>query len=436
MQKSLWSDTITLPKYRKMDGDLKTDVLVIGGGICGILCAYFLKKAGIDCILVEKQQIAQGTTCNTTGKITAQHGLIYDYIIQHFGKETAQKYYMANNTAIRYYEELCKNIDCDFKKITSYTYSMNRVEKIENEIKALHSLGHPSQFFTSLPLPFHIAGAIGVENQAQCHPLKLIAHLVENLNIYENTTVRQIMPHGVVCDEGKITAKKIIVATHFPFINKHGSYFLKLYQHRSYVIALEKAQNVNGMYIDEAEGGLSFRNNNDLLLLGGCGQRTGKKCGNWEELIKLKNQFYPNSKIQYKWATQDCMSLDKIPYIGPYSKRTPNLYVTTGFNKWGMTSSMVSAMILCDLVQGIKNDYADIFSPSRTILKPQLLVNGFETISNFISPTAKRCPHMGCALTWNKAEHSWDCSCHGSRFKEDGTLLNNPATKNADTIQK
>ena len=134
MQKSLWANTITLPKYKKLDGDIKTDVLVIGGGICGILCAYFLKTAGVDCILVEKRQITQGTTCNTTGKITVQHGLIYDYIIQHFGKETAQKYYMANNTAIKYYEELCKNIDCDFKKITSYTYSMNRAEKIENEI--------------------------------------------------------------------------------------------------------------------------------------------------------------------------------------------------------------------------------------------------------------------------------------------------------------
>ena len=131
---------------------------------------------------------------------------------------------------------------------------------------------------------------------------------------------------------------------------------------------------------------------------------------------------------KYHWATQDCMTLDGIPYIGTYSAGMENLYAATGFHKWGMTASMVSAIILCDLVQGKKSPYADVFSPSRTILRPQLAVNAFEAIASFLTPTAKRCPHLGCALKWNPYEHTWDCPCHGSRFAEDGSLIDNPAT--------
>ena len=293
-------------------------------------------------------------------------------------------------------------------------------------------MGVSAKLTHTAPLPFHFSGAVGVDNQAQFNPLKFLNHIAKDLTIYEDTMANQITKHEVICEQGKITAEKIIVATHFPFLNKHGNYFLKMYQHRSYVLALENAQNMNGMYVDEKDDGLSFRNADNLLLLGGCGGRTGKKCGHWEALEKFQQQYYPDSKIKYRWATQDCISLDKIPYIGQYSTKTPDLYVATGFNKWGMTSSMVAAMILCDLVQDIKNDYADIFSPSRSILKPQLFINGAETISNFAFPTIKRCPHLGCALKWNKAEHTWDCSCHGSRFKKDGTLINNPAMKDAE----
>ena len=124
------------------------------------------------------------------------------------------------------------------------------------------------------------------------------------------------------------------------------------------------------------------------------------------------------------------MTLDGIPYIGRYSRRTPDLFVATGFNKWGMTSSMVAASILCDLVQDKENPYADVFRPDRSIMRKQLLTNGLETTANLLTPTAPRCPHLGCALKWNRQEHSWDCPCHGSRFTEEGTLLDNPATGN------
>ncbi len=429
MEKSIWNSKTSLPCFDSLKGDRKTDVLIIGGGICGLLCGYYLHQAGIDCIVAESNKIASGTTGSTTAKITALHGAIYGDFIEKSGLEVAQKYFDANQKAIKEYEKIAKAADCDFTKATAYTYSRSDKAKIEREYNALKKLGADAEFETHSNLPFPVAALVGLRDQAEFHPLKFIKHIVKDLDIYENTRILEVEGNTAYYDGGRITAEKIIVATHFPFINKHGFYFLKLYQYRSYVIALENAQNVGGMYVDEAEGGLSFRNYGDLLLLGGGGGRTGKPCGNWEELIRFQEKYYPNSKIKYKWATQDCMSLDNIPLIGQYSKNTPGLLVASGFHKWGMTSAMVASMVLTDMVKGRENDYAHIFDPSRNILKPQLAVNCLETLSNFIIPTAKRCPHLGCALKWNKYEHSWDCSCHGSRFDEKGKLLNNPANR-------
>ena len=182
------------------------------------------------------------------------------------------------------------------------------------------------------------------------------------------------------------------------------------------------------MYVDEADTGLSFRTHQNLLLLGGGGHRTGKPGGNYKELREFVAIHYPHAQEICHWATQDCMTLDGIPYIGQYSKNTPNLYVATGYNKWGMTSAMVAAHLLRDLIQGKHSEYARIFSPSRSILHPQLFLNGMEATMNLLTPSKKRCPHLGCALKWNKAEHTWDCPCHGSRFTKEGELIDNPAT--------
>lgn len=434
MRKSVWNkDNITLPEFQPLKGDKKTDVLIIGGGLCGILCAYFLKQQGVDYILAEGNKIASGITKNTTAKITSQHGLIYDRLIQRFGTERAKGYLRANQDAVREYERLCKVIGCRFEKRTAYTYSMTDRDRIEKEVYAVNILGVPAEFQTALELPFQTQGAVCFKDQAQFHPLEFIAKIAQNLNIYENTFIRDVTPKVAVCDGGKITFQKMIVCTHFPFINQHGGYFLKLYQHRSYVTAFEHAQDMDGMYVDENLKGLSFRSYQGMLLIGGGSHRTGKRGGGWEEIHAFAKKHYPDAKPIHEWATQDCMSLDAVPYIGQYAKKTPDWYVATGFNKWGMTGSMVAAKILCDKVAGKSHEDAEIFSPQRSILKPQLFVNGIETITNFLTPTTKRCPHLGCALKWNRHEHTWDCPCHGSRFEEDGTLIDNPATEDAKT---
>ncbi len=430
--------------------DTHTDVLIIGGGIAGILCAYMLQQSGVDYILTEATEICSGITKNTTAKITSQHGLIYNKLMKQFGIEKARLYLDANEAAIGQYRQLCKSIDCEFEEKDNYVYARDSAIKLRQELEALSKLGYKGEYTDSLPLPFPIAGAIKFSRQAQFNPLQFLEKIAEGLHIYEHTTVQELAKKTgsitAFTNHGKITADKVIVTTHFPFLNKHGSYFLKMYQHRSYVLALENALHVkhtqtkdsdttsknhtlyNGMYVDADQTGLSFRTYKNLLLLGGGSHRTGKRGGGWKELEVFTRSYFPDAGIRYQWATQDCMTLDKVPYIGPYSARTEGLFVATGFNKWGMTSAMVAAQLLRDMVLEKENPYAKVFSPSRTILRPQLLINACEATINLLTPTTPRCPHLGCALKWNSQEHSWDCPCHGSRYTKEGKLIDNPAT--------
>ena len=430
---SIWSDSVKFPSFEQLKKDIKTDVLIIGGGITGILCAYMLKQAGIDYVLVEADKLCSGITKNTTAKISIQHGLIYHKLVKRFGLEKARMYLDANEAALQQYMKLCEDIDCHFELKDSFVYSLNSPTKLEKELHALNQLGYTADYAKKLPLPLSNAGAVRFENQAQFHPLKFLAEISKELSIYEHTKVRELMPNTAITKHGRISAQNIIITTHFPFLNKHGSYFLKMYQHRSYVIAYENAANVNGMYVDENDKGFSFRNYDKYLLIGGGDHRTGKKGGNWKEISEFAAAHYPDAQARYYWATQDCMTLDEVPYIGAYSKRTENLYVATGFNKWGMTSSMTAAMLLRDMIAKKECSYAPVFSPSRTMLRTQFFINAFETTTNLLTPTTKRCPHLGCALKWNPQERSWDCPCHGSRFTENGELIDNPATGNLDT---
>ncbi len=425
---SIWGRDVQMPQFDQLEGDLRTDVLIVGGGLAGLLCAWNLTRAGVDCVLIEENRLMQGVSGRTTAKITSQHGLIYHKLLRKFGPERARMYWQANQDALGAFRELAETADCDFASQNSYIYATAGTQALEREMAAYEKLGIPGWWETALPLPFPVTGALAFSEQAQFHPLKLAAHIAKDLKIYENTKALAFLGSLVETPKGTVTAEKIIVATHFPLLNKYGAYFLKLYQQRSYVIALENAEKIDGMYLDCAENGLSVRSAGNWLLLGGGGHRTGKQGLGWRLPEAVAEKYYPLSQVAARWATQDCMSLDGMPYIGRYSNATPNLYVATGFQKWGMSTSMAAALILTDLVQGRQNPYASLFSPSRSILHRQLLCNGVETTVNLIRPTRPRCPHLGCALRWNETEHSWDCPCHGSRFDGEGKLLNNPAT--------
>ena len=391
---SLWTENIEMPEFPTLEKDIRTQVLIIGGGMAGVLCAYFLQQAGVDYCLLEKDRICQGVTGHTTAKITAQHGLIYEKSLQSMGQERAELFLKANLRAVENYKNLGRFLDCDMEETDSYLYSVRERRKLESEIQALGSLGFQADYTEDTELPFE---------------------------------VREMTEYFALTEKGSVAAEKIIIATHFPFINTRGSYYLKLYQNRSYVLACAYGKNLKGMYLEADNIGLSLRNYEDYLLIGGGGHRSGKEKNNWDLLRDIAKEYFPEAKERYFWATQDCMSLDKRPYIGPYSKNTPDLFVATGFGKWGMTGSMLSAMILSDLIQEKNNEYSTVFSPSRNMLKPQLISNLGHALVGIGRVGGKRCSHMGCVLQWNKEEQTWECPCHGSRFSADGKVLDNPA---------
>lgn len=430
---SVWDKDAGLPRFPRLEGDRRTDVLIVGGGLAGLLCAERLKSAGVDCLLVEKDRIMGGVSGRTTAKITAQHGVCYRKLLQKLGRERARAYFQANADAVRALAEKAKTADCAFEKQTAYLYATGSLNALVGELEAYDGLALPYVWEDSLPLPFSVAGALGMPEQGQFHPLKFASHIAKDLPVLENTKALAYVGDGVQTPYGKITAEKIIVATHFPLWNKHGAYFLKLYQQRSYVLALESGEKVEGMYLDCRDNGLSLRSAGKWLLLGGGGHRTGKTGENWRLPEAVAAQYYPNAPITARWATQDCMTLDGVPYVGAYSKAAPNLFVATGFGKWGMSGSMAAATVLADLVQGRENPYAELFSPSRSMFHGQLFINGGESVCNLLRPTKPRCPHLGCALRWNRQERSWDCPCHGSRFDERGNVLDNPATGDLKT---
>lgn len=247
---SIWRRTADLPRFAPLEGDLKTDVLIIGGGLAGLLCAYWLDRAGADCALVEADRICGGVTGNTTAKLTFQHGLIYARLLREFGPERARLYLEANRAALGKYRELCRDIDCDFQEQDSYVYALTDRRKLDRELEALERLGFPAEFVKAPPLPMATAGAVKFPKQAQFHPLKFAAAIAKGLRIYEHTKVLELGPGTAVTDRGTVRAERIVIATHFPLLNKHGGYFLKLYQSRSYVLALENAQEAGGMYVD------------------------------------------------------------------------------------------------------------------------------------------------------------------------------------------
>ncbi len=436
---------------------------------------------------------------NSTAKITSQHGLFYDYLLNSQGREKAKQYLQANEQAIRNIEKIVQeeNIECEFEKQDAYVFTNKKEElpKIQKEVEVVKSLGKQAEFVTKTELPIEVLGAIKFTNQAQFNPCKYAQGLVEaalknKVSIFENTKVIDVKSKGknyeIIAENGStITAKYVVLASHYPIINIPGYYFLKMYQSLSYVIAVETQKaNFKGMYINCEKPTLSFRtageDENRLLLIAGSDHKTGEKkdlSNSYQDLIKVAKQIDSSCKVKYQWCTEDCISLDKIPYIGEFSHLMPNVYVATGYKKWGITTSNVAANIIVDKILGKENPYEEVFTSTRlepiknhqemgNLLKEvtkSLIIEKFkiseETIKKIPKENAKIiemdgkkvgiykdktgnlfaikpvCSHLGCELSWNNLEKTWDCPCHGSRFSYTGKSIYDPSIKDLEQIK-
>ena len=479
-----------------LEQDFSTDICIIGAGIFGLTCAYYLTKLGFNVTVLEKSDIASKATGHTTGKITSQHGLFYDYLTNSYGQKFAKDYLDVNEEAIQNIKNIIdeENINCDFKYQNSYVYTTKKSELslIKNEYNVVSNLGYNCELVTKTGLPFNIVGALCFKNQAEFHPVKYLAGLCKciiarNGKIYTNSTAVDIKMENsdyiTYVNGHEIKSKYVIIATHYPFISFPGFYFTKMYQSTSYLIAVDTKKTLfKGMHISAGIPTLSFRtalyNNKEILLIGGMDHKTGHPSSYKDTYGKLEDiakKYYPDSNILFRWNTRDCISLDKLPYIGSFSSSMPNMFVGTGFKKWGMTLSNVAANIIVDKICGNYNKYEYLFKSTR--LKPiknhdefkNILVQStnsllldklkrpnmsFDEIENnsgsIIEVNGEKvgiykddngkiyavkpiCTHLGCLLSWNDIDKTWDCPCHGSRFNFDGTNLYDPAFKNLDT---
>jgi len=470
---SIWSQTCQIEERPTLPGDAETEVAVIGAGMAGVLIASALQEAGKRVVVLEAGRIASGQTRNTTAKITSQHGAIYRKLTDSLGEDSARQYAMANEAALAEYRRIIdeNGIDCDFEEQSAYVYG-DDPEALRAEAEGAAALGLPTSFTEKTALPFPVAGAVRFEHQAQFHPLKFVKAMAEPLTIYEKTSVQTVEEHRLITNCGTVTAEKIVFACHFPFVNFPGLYFARMHQERSYVLALKNAPSMDGMWIfakGEANP-YSFRTWNGLLLLGGGGHRCGENSadGRYDELRQRAREWFPQSREAAHWSAQDCMTADGVPYIGQYAASRPDWYVATGFQKWGMTTSMVSAMLLRDSICGRDYPYAEVFDPGRFDLETVtgvaeesgqavkglarrffqipaetakklapghggvVFLDGekvgvYKDEDGTLYPVDIRCPHLGCQLEWNPDEKSWDCPCHGSRFDRFGNLISGPA---------
>lgn len=498
-EKSYWLQKSS-PTFSTLTKDITTDVAIVGGGITGLTTAYLLAKQGVQVALFEADRLANGTTGHTTGKITAQHGLIYDELIRHFGLERARQYYDAQIDAIKWLKQTIQTYDisCDFSEEDAYVYTNDetQMKKIEKEAAAYQALNISGSIVNRLPLDLPMKMAIQMNNQAQFHPLKYVHAIVKALSQYEHVeiwektclnNIKQTTSNQPILKSTQghaVTAKHVVLTSHFPFYDKLGFYFSRMYAERSHLIAVSTRRQSypGGMYITAENPIRSIRAtreaDQDILLFGGEGHRTGDtkhKKDPFKELIGFANQQFSIEKVLYQWATQDLTTTDKIPYIGRLSMKTPAIYVATGYRKWGLTNGTIAAHILTDSILQKDNPYASLFSPQRFHPNPDLkklltinaaamkhLVKGKistteDTLSKLDENEAIKvsidknkigiyrdenktmhtvdttCTHLGCEVNWNATEKTWDCPCHGSRFSIHGEVLEGPANSPLST---
>ncbi|MBE0597548.1 MAG: FAD-dependent oxidoreductase [Desulfuromonadales bacterium] len=488
---SLWLATTPETSYPPFAGELQTEVAVLGGGIVGLLTAWLLRQAGLEVAIVEAGRILSGVTGHTTAKITSLHGQIYHYLTTRFGADEARLYAEANQAALARYAQLVeeKGIDCDFRRLPAFTYAESEEEfvAVGQEAEAARAAGLAAELVQEADLPFPIRGAVRLPAQALFHPRKFLLPLAEELvssggKIFEKTRALHLRPGHpaqVETDRGTLRAAHVVLATNFPFFDP-TLFAARMYPKRSYVLAVRIAGQVpQGMYYSSAEPYRSLRphplGGEEYLLLGGENHKTGEggsTSDRYRRLETFARRHFELQSVDYRWSTQDPVTMDRIPFIGAPVFR--NIHVAAGFGGWGMTQGLIAAQLLTDQIRGIPNRWGELYHPTRLSLKggSRFLRENLDAAKHLfkdrlISPStvdpdrlapgeggvistgegktgvaldrrgnrhcvAATCTHLGCIVAWNDAEESWDCPCHGSRFAADGGLLHGPAVRDLE----
>jgi glycine/D-amino acid oxidase-like deaminating enzyme/nitrite reductase/ring-hydroxylating ferredoxin subunit len=493
--RSLWLETATRPSWPELRQDLRVDVAVLGGGITGLTAALLLAREGARVGLLEARTIGAGATGHTTAKLSSLHGLTYERLIDSHGERLAQLYGEANEAGIARIAGLVAelHIHCDFRRKPNFTYAEAGAdaEKVRAEAKAGRRLGLPATYVEAVDLPFAVAGAVRFDGQAEFHPLKYLAGLATALQtaggeLFEGTkatTVSEGSPCRMRIENGRVvTADQVLVATGIPFLDR-GLYFARTHPERSYVVAAQSDKDTpGGMYLSTESPAHSIRVHElsdaaRFLLVAGESHKTGQAdtAERYERLAGWARERFGVGAIDYHWATQDNMPLDGIPYVGKLHPLARGLYAATGYRKWGLAMGTAAAELLADLANGRANRWSEAFNPSRlrvrastpTFVKEnvnvglhffadRVLKRGsadglgrgqgkvagqglrqkavYRDSQGRLHSLSARCTHLGCIVSWNSAEQTWDCSCHGSRFAATGEVIQGPAVRPLDDV--
>ena len=493
--KSIWKETTENKNsmFPILTGKIDSDIVIIGGGITGLITAYFLQKSGRKVSVVESFCIGDGTTGYSSCHLTTDLDFEYQNIISKHNEETAKIVAASRTEGINIIENIVQeyNIECDFRRLKGYYYTEveNEIENLKKEAQSASIVGLDVSLTDNVPLPFKTLKAIIFENQAEFNSQKFIIGLSKilkegNVQIYENSRVINIIENEDYCvvgtAEGRINAQHVVLATHLPLLFNVLQTMAAPY--RSYMVTakLNNDQYPDGLFWDTTDPYFYTKtyisNGEKWLVVGGLDHKTGDKIdteGNYVELENYVKERYDVHSFEHKWSSQYYEPVDGLPYIGknPFSKMT---YVATGFSGDGLVYGVIAAQIISDLINGIENKFQKVFDSTR--FTPIASVKEFikenaEVFSHFIKDrftiekehfkdllpgegkilekegekvAAARdinnelyvlspvCPHLKCFVQWNNGEKTWDCPCHGSRFNIKGEVLYGPAVKDLE----
>jgi glycine/D-amino acid oxidase-like deaminating enzyme/nitrite reductase/ring-hydroxylating ferredoxin subunit len=489
--KSYWIESTSTPRFPHLEQPVDVDVAILGAGIAGITAAALLKEAGRTVAILESREVLRGVTGHTTAKLTSGHTLAYSAIRSNFGPDEARLYAEANEAAIAHVRRVAdeRGIDCDLETAVNYVYteSDDEVDKIRDEVEAAKAAGLDVSFVNETPLPFPVAGALRQENQAQFHARKYLLPLIEAVpgegsHVFQETralSVEDGEPCRVETDRGEVRASDVIVATHLSILDR-GLFFAKTSPKRSYLLGIPSDPDKirDGMFISTETPVHSMRSTpldgRRLLLVGGEGHKTGQDKDTRRRYAALEEWARSRlgaDKVEYRWSTQDNYSADHVPFVGKLTRRADHVYVATGFGGWGMTNGTVAALILTDAILGRPNAWAELYDSTRLprvrglgrFVKENANVgtrwigdrlpgrkgepddipagegrivdlNGeraavYKDEQGALTALSATCTHLGCIVSWNTAEKTWDCPCHGSRFDTTGRVIQGPAVR-------
>jgi glycine/D-amino acid oxidase-like deaminating enzyme/nitrite reductase/ring-hydroxylating ferredoxin subunit len=486
---SLWLDPPSLPRIDPPSGDVEVDVAVIGGGIAGVTTALLLKRDGARVALVEAGRVGGGVTGANTAKVTALQATVLSAIRSRHGEDAAAVYARASRSAVEEIATLAADeaIDCDLHRRPAFTYAADasELDAVEAEHAAAADAGLPVELVDETDLPYPVAGAVRLDDQIEFHPVRYVRGLAAAVDgdgslVLEHAralSVDEGKPCRVRTTAGSITAGQVVVATHYPLLDR-GLFFARLEPVRSYCVAARVRGGLpQGLSISAGQPTRSVRSYGDRVVVGGEGHPAGSPQATPERFARLEafaREHWDVIAVTHRWSAQDPVPYDHLPMIGPYVPGASRLFVATGFMKWGLTGGTLAAMLLRDRLAGRDHPAASTFSPNRLSLRsaPRLAWMNTRVGADFVGDRLRpwqaggeadvprgearvvrdglgktgvyrdeqggvhavslRCTHLGCLLRFNAAERSWDCPCHGSRFDVDGEVLEGPATRPLD----